>query len=108
MYCAPDENFPPTSCACVPTGVVPCSSATYPTCGGTCSGGAVCAPVQIYLIATGGQRYCACLDPASDCTGNFLSGMCPGLCPTPGTACYGEPEPAGLGNCVGCIPDNFP
>jgi hypothetical protein len=63
--------------------------------------------VRVYTLATGTVSYCGCLDPESDCTGNFQSGMCPGLCPS-GTACYGEPEPAGLGNCVGCLPLVFP
>jgi len=63
---------------------------------------------MVYTIATGALQYCSCLDPAADCTGNFLSGMCPGLCPNAGTACYGEPEPGGMGYCVGCLPVNFP
>jgi hypothetical protein len=87
--------------------VTPCSSSAYPTCGGTCSGTGACAPVAVYTLATGTIQYCTCLDPASDCTGNFQSGMCPGLCPA-NTACYGEPEPAGLGYCVGCLPIGFP
>jgi hypothetical protein len=49
---------------------------------------------------------CACLDPISDCSGSFTDGMCPGLC-QPGWVCVGEPEPAGLGGCVGCLPEEI-
>jgi hypothetical protein len=85
-------------------GVVPCSSSTYPQCGGTCSGGAVCSRVSIYESQTGGMSFCTCLDPAADCSGSFQGATCPGVCPA-GLTCYGEPEPAGLGNCLGCLPE---
>lgn len=101
--CRPDEGFPPSSCACVPEGVIPCSSATYPECGaGACSGGAACGAISIYTTAAS-YAYCGCVDPSATCSGNFQGAMCPGLCPA-GTTCYGEPEPAGLGNCLGCLP----
>jgi hypothetical protein len=59
--------------------------------------------VTIYTSATGSVNSCACLDPAATCSGSFNDAMCPGVCPT-GTTCYSEPEPAGIGNCVGCLP----
>ena len=43
----------------------------------------------------------------SDRPVSFQQAMCPGVCP-PDTVCYGEPDPGGLGNCVGCIPTCFP
>lgn len=106
-HCAGDESFPPTSCACVPIGVTPCSSAAFPTCGGTCSGDGVCAPARVYTSSTGTIDYCTCMDAASDCSGSFQGGTCPGLCPE-GSVCYGEPEPGGVGFCVGCLPTTLP
>lgn len=101
-YCSYD-GLPGTSCVCVPFGLESCGGSTYPTCDGTCTGGAVCGRVSIYTTHTGGMNTCACLDPAATCSGSFNDGMCPGVCPE-GTTCYGEPEPAGMGNCVGCLP----
>jgi hypothetical protein len=63
--------------------------------------------VHVFANGIGDITYCTCLDPASNCSGSFQGGMCPGLCP-PDTVCYGEPDPGGLGNCVGCIPTCFP
>lgn len=103
-YCGPDGGG--SSCLCTPLPAETCGGATYPTCDGTCNGSGVCGPVRIYTIMTGVVDLCLCLDPAATCTGSFEDGMCPGVCPA-GTACYGEPEPAGLGNCVGCLPLDF-
>jgi hypothetical protein len=104
-YCTTDD-IGGSACICAPLPAETCGGATFPTCDGTCNDSGVCGPVRIFTFATGLLDLCLCLDPTATCTGRFVDGMCPGVCPA-GTACYGEPDPAGLGNCLACLPLNF-
>ena len=95
--CAPDETcqtiFDATTgsgqfaCLCYPIGVTPCSQPgqpDYPTCGGACSGGAVCQAMKDPLE---GVEICACVDPNELCASPGGPGTCNlGRCPA-GQAC---------------------
>lgn len=50
------------------TMAVACELAGYPTCGGFCPAGQVCAPVLGVVSGLGSQEGCACVNPATSCS----------------------------------------
>jgi hypothetical protein len=75
---------------------VPCAQASFPQCGGTCTGGLACGGFESYDPQTMTfTRFCGCVDPASSC-GFDTSGTCqPGYCASPLVCGYSPVSPSG-------------
>jgi len=70
--CATDEH---SHCLCVPT--PSCGESGYPTCGGNCPDGTVCAPQHIDVMVAD-FNICACVPPDYSCGNSDCSyGACP-------------------------------
>jgi hypothetical protein len=78
----------PYACVCVPDGTPACGGG-FPTCGGACDGGNVCAAFKNDNL---NSEFCACTDPRWECSDTGFGppdSVCGfGRCPTPGEVCH--------------------
>jgi len=75
----------------------PCVDASYPTCGGSCPAGQVCAPLKLTDTILGHTTTeCTCLNASATCGGLVNDCSCPGVIGVcaPGTVC------AAFGGCT--------
>jgi hypothetical protein len=80
-------GFCQADCTCAP---VPCGSAAYPSCAGTCPVGQVCAPGK-NIVVDPPVNSCGCTNVGDSCGGTVPDCTCPGIvgaCP-PGSVCTG-------------------